>query len=150
MVWARCQTIAGVTQFEGNAGGGFWGFGDWNLLPRTTRVVLLSISYFEPDANVDLTVEIWTARPGGLPTERMPIARGIADGGDLINPITGAGELRACGITVPRDLAPNPQDPGQHWDVFLRTTGKLVTATACCDWMLCPYPDTTPQDSRGK
>jgi len=81
----------------------------------------------------------------------MPIAFGIAGpGGKLVNPITAAGELRACGITVPRDLPTDTKNPGQHWQVHLATKNKLITATACLDWMLCPYPDTDDHDSRDK
>lgn len=153
MVFARCQTIQDAGQFQGDALGGLWGFSDWNNIPRTSRLVILSISYYEPAAPVGLTVNIWASRPGGLPTERMPIAYGLADpaqGGKLINPITNAGELRACGITLPRDLPSGLGDGGQHWQIHLQTTGKAQTATACCDWAICPYPDTTPEDSRDR
>lgn len=150
MVSPRCQTLAGATQFDGSGTNGAWGFTDWDLIPRTTRIVLLSISYYEPgEVDPDLSVEIWASRPGGLTTERMPIALGLASA-NLVNPITDAAELRACGITLLRDLPTNIEIPGQHWQVHLATANKLVTATACLDWMLCPYPDTDAHDSRDK
>lgn len=153
MVSLRCQTLEAATQFDGTAAKGFWDFSDWDHIPRTTRIVLLSISYHEPNpVDIALTVNIWLSRPGGLATERMPLEFGLADPakGNLLNPITAAGELRACGITLPRDLPPDISDPGQHWQLHLETADKVNDATACCDWMLCPFPDTDARDSRDK
>ena len=35
---------------------------------------------------------------------------------------------------------------GTHWHITCRTTDKDVTATACLDFVLAPYPDTSEHD----
>lgn len=135
----ECETITGSDQFTGVAGAGLFDFDQYTRIPRTTRVVLTSIAYTELRQGDDLTtnVTVHAVRPGGLPTERMILGRGLASE-TLLDPITGNAELRLCGIVLPRE----PGDNGQFWQIEVVTVDKTETGSACVDHILSPYPDT--------
>lgn len=144
MSGVECQTLADATQFDGlTVTTGLFRFTRWQEIPRTTRVVLTALSYVELDDGVPLTtnVQFWAVKPGGLATEKMPLGDGTAAGGLL--DINGDARLRLCGIVLPRE----PGDGGIIWDVQVLTQNKTETATACLDFVLCPYPDTNERDS---
>ena len=147
MSGVSCQTRADADQFDGlTPTTGFFSFANLQGLPRTTRAVLTSLSYVEDTAGPALTttVQFWAVRPGGTPTERIPLGDGDAATG-LLN-ANGNARLKLCGIVLPRE----PGEDGEHWNVMAITQNKTQTGTVCVDFVLCPYPDTGDHDSRDK
>lgn len=135
----NCQTRAGGDQFTGAAGQGLWDFSTQNFLPRTTRVVLSVLSYHAAAGGAVGQIAFYAVRPGGAPTERMLLGRATA--AQMTGPST-EGNLTLCGKVLPRE----PGDGGAFWFVQAIGSGKDVDATACVDWVLSPFPDTSRED----
>lgn len=142
------QTLAAAVQFDGvGVGTGLFTFANLGLIARTTRVVLTSLSYVEiegPPFPVATNVQFWAVRPGGIPTERMPLGDGESAVA-LLN-VLGDARMRLCGIILPRE----PGDDGLHWNVEAITQNKTQTATVCVDFVLCPYPESHERGSPDK
>lgn len=139
-------TLAGATQFAGTAGFGFFQFSTrFSRLPRTTRVVINSVSYSEVFDGVALTtnVQVRLVRPGSVPSAYAIVGRGLA-GESLISPITQNAELRLCGLALFRDAG----DVGPFWDLEVLTVNKTEDATVAVDYVVCPFPETNPRDSQ--
>lgn len=141
-------TIAGAAQFTGLPGAGLFSFFPFNALPRTTRIQIMNISYAaDPGGNPGTLFEAFVVRPDIVPTERMIIGRATTT--QIVGP-AGDGDVRFCGIALPRD-DPDPfpfLGLGQFWNIVVRSAGKDVTATVCVDYVVVPYPDTSLEDSQ--
>lgn len=142
-------TIAGAAQFTGFPGAGLFSFLAFDRLPRTTRIQILNVSYAaDPGGNPGTLFEAFAVRVGIVPTERMLIGRATTT--QIVGP-AGDGDVRFCGIALPRD-DPDPFPGiglGAFWNIVVRSQGKDVDATVCIDYVVAPYPDTTPEDSGG-
>lgn len=140
------QTLAGASQYDGTPVGGFFGFGTrFSGLPRSTRIVINSVTYTEVQAGPALTttVRVQITRSFGGPTAYAIVGNGLASDG-LLSPINGNAELKLCGLALFRD----PGDRGLFWDLQVFTVNKTETATVAVDYVICPFPETDPRDSQ--
>lgn len=138
------QKVLGAAQFTGVAGAGEFDFAFLDLIPRTTRVVISAVSYFEATAGPVLTtdVDVWADLIAVDVLNHMPFGRGLA-AENLLSPLTGNAELRLCGLLLPRV----PGDGGAHYQVRVVTTNKTQDAVVLVDYYLCPFNETTLRDS---
>lgn len=145
LVPATCQLTDAGTQFDGTAGQGLYTFGDYRRLPRTTRIVLTLVSYHTADGGTPGDITFFVVRPGGNVLHRALLGRATA--AQMTGPGT-AGNVTFCGKVLPRDPeGPDPGNSGDFWDVIAISEGKDVAASVCLDFVLEPFPDTSPEDS---
>lgn len=139
------QTLAGNAQFTGLVNAGLFDFSTrFSDLPRSTRIVINSVSYTEsPALGIQTNVRVQITRQGGSLTQYAIVGNGLA-AVSLTSPINGFGELRLCGLALYRD----PGDNGQFWDLQVFTEQKLGVATVAVDYIICPFPETDPRDSQ--
>lgn len=133
-----CQTRAGAAQFTGAAGAGQWTFTSYDALPRTTRVVLSVLGYHAAAGGSVGDIAFYAVRPGGAATERVLLGRATA--AQMTGPGT-EGNATFCGKILPREPG-----GGVFWQVIAVGSGKDVDASACLDFLVQPYPDTSPED----
>lgn len=145
------QIVVGAAQFTGNTDAdGLFSFAQFNALPRTTGIIIHSLSYVEIDSGPALTtnVQFWSRKnPGGAPVLKVPLGDGTAAGGLL--DINGVARLKLCGHVLERN-------PGQHqsiallnggfWQIQVITQNKQDTAAATLTYDLCDFPES---DLRG-
>lgn len=137
------QTLAGAVDFDGmTPATGLFAFDLFDDMTRTTRVEILAVGYAAEVGAQATYVEAYAVLPGGLATERLLIGRALA--AQITGP-SGDGDVRFCGIALPREPA-TILLPGLQWQIEVRSAGKQTTATAIVDYVLHPYPDTSPQD----
>lgn len=139
------QKVLGAAQFTGLAGAGEFDFAFLDLIPRTTRVVISAVSYFEPAGPPFppmTNVDVWADLIAVDVLQHMPFGRGLA-AENLLSPITGNAELRLCGLLLPRV----PGDGGAHYQVRVVTENKTHDAVVLLDYYLCPFNETTLRDS---
>lgn len=136
-------TLAGATEFNGTAGQGLFTFTRYNRIARTTRVSILTIAYTEiVDAPITTNIRVFASRPGGAPTERILLGAGLYEHG-LLDPVNGNAYLKLCGIILPRE----PKNFGEHWQIEVLSDGKQNDGSLTIDHVMCPAPDTDPEDS---
>lgn len=136
-----CQLTDAATQFDGTAGQGLYLFSNLRNVPRTTRIVLTALSYHTATGGNPGDITFFAVRTGGDPLERMLLGRATAA------QMTGPGDegnVTFCGKVLPRDP---PQRNDTFWDVIAISEGKDVAASVCLDFVLEPFPDTSPEDS---
>lgn len=139
-------TLAGATQFTGLAGAGLVDFSTrYSALPRSTRIVINSVTYTEVESGQALTttVRAQLTRPGGGPTEYAILGNGLASAA-LLSPINGNAEMRLCGIALFRQ----PDRLGLFWNLQVFTVDKTEDATVAVDYVVCPFPETNARDSQ--
>lgn len=140
----ECQLADGATQFDGTVDKGLWNFdADFRDLPRTTRVVLTALSYHTDTGGNPGDISFFAVRPGGSSLERILLGRATQA------QITGPGDegnVTFCGKVLPREPVVGSL-ANQFWNVVAISEGKDVDASACVDYVLEPFPDTSPQDS---
>jgi hypothetical protein len=120
------QTIAGAAQFTGLSGAGLFSFAGFNGLPATSRVILHTAAYHAAaGGNPGTEVAFYFVSPGGLTTERILLGRALA--ASILGP-AGDGDVRFCGIPVPRSRA------GTNWHLVATSAGKTVDATVSVDY----------------
>lgn len=139
MATVEFQTVLGAAQFTAMPGSGFWSFQQYNNLPRTTLIVIDAMSYVEDLAGgpgpVRTAVVFLPFLIGTPDTARMIWARdNSANGGDLVNPVSGNAAKTFRGYHLPRE----PGDGGKWWDMFFATQDKDTTGTASISWYLLP------------
>lgn len=139
------ETLAGAIQYTGVANAGLFDFSTrYSHLPRSTRIVINSVSYTEIPMGFPIvtTVRVQLTKSGGSLTQYAILGNGVPPG--IISPINSAAELRLCGVALYRD----PGDKGLFWDLQVFTNGKLNPATVAVDYVICPFPETDPRDSQ--
>lgn len=145
LVPATCQITDAGTQFDGAPGQGLYTFGDYRTLPRTTRIVLTLLSYSTAEGGTPGAITFFAVRVTGAPLERVLLGRATA--AQMTGPGT-AGNVTFCGKVLPRDPeGPDPGNQGAFWNVIALSEGKDVAASVCLDFVLEPFPDTSPEDS---
>ncbi len=133
------QTLAGGAQFDGLTNStGLFSFTNFSMQPKTTRIVLTSISYATAAVIVPGDIAFFLRKPGGLATERVLLGRGLQ--ANILGP-AGDGDFSVCGKVVPRDVN------GTNWTLHAVTTNKNADASVVVDFILQPFPDTSARDS---
>jgi hypothetical protein len=140
---ASCQQRDGADQFNGTAAAGLFLFSSFDVIPRTTRVVLTALSYHTgSNGGAPGDITFFAVRPA-VTFQRILLGRALS--AEIIGPST-EGNVTFCGKVLPRD-PPGGGSNGAHWEVQAFTQGKNVTAVVCVDFVLEPFPDTDERDS---
>lgn len=137
-----CQLADAATQFDGTAGKGLWVFTSFRNLPRTTRIVLTALSYHTAAAGTPGNITFFAVRAGGDPLERLILGRALS--ADIVGPGT-EGNVTFCGRVLPRQ-PPSAIDGNEFWQVIAISENRDVAASVCLDFVLEPFPDTSPSD----
>lgn len=143
------QTVAGATQYDGTAGKGLFDFSFVDSLPRTTGVIIHTLSYFEESSGPPLTtnVQFFSVKPAGVPTARVPLGDGEAAAGLL--DVNGAARLKLCGHVLEKNPGKfGTDDQGLMWAVLCFTKMKTENATITLTYDLCDFNESDLRGSR--
>lgn len=143
------QTVSGASQFTGLTAAGLFLFSGFDALPRTTGVLIHTLSYQEHTIGPALTtnVQFWAFKPGGAPTERVTLGDATAAGA-LID-VNGEARLKLCGHVLERNPGkhdPADLDKAKFWQVRVFTQNKTIDATVTLTYTLCDFNES---DLRG-
>lgn len=141
------QTVAGAAQFDAaSETTGLFLFRKFWRLPRTTGVVIHSLSYVELDAGPALTTEVafYSRRSiSGAPTIKVPLGDATAAAGLL--DVNGDARLKLCGHVLEREpgaFVSVASIDALFWDVTVETRGKTETATVTLTYDLCDFQES--------
>jgi len=140
-------------EFDVTSGRGLFDFSAFDNLPRTSRIVLVSVSYSERIAFAGPT-------PGGFfvylipfqgaiptPPETQRILLGNVTPADALGPAAeNLANVTFCGRPLPRS-DPSSGREGRQWLVQCFSPEKSGEATVCVDYLIQPYPDTSERET---
>lgn len=130
--------LFGAVDYNGTAGLGLFDWDALNGIPLNTRILITSLAYAtEAGSPGNLACHFRPQTVFPTPDVNRMIAAQALEA-DIIGP-TGAGDIRFCGILVPRSIS-------GHWRLHCVTTGKQVNGQISVDWVIVPYPDTDERD----
>lgn len=132
------QYVAAGANFTGLANAGLFIWDAFDLMPRTSRVMIHSFA-LAGDAGALDSVEFRFQRrvqpgpPVVSPIDRILLAKAL--GSEVIDPTTGLIDFAGCGRVLPRDVN------GQHWRLLVFTAGGTAAMAAHVDWSVTDFQD---------